>query len=104
VDHVWSGTLGFSFAGHPHVGRAGGAVFAAGYSGNGVALSPWLGRKAALTALGRPEGATAFAETAFEAAPWRPFMTPGNMWVASLLQRPIDWRENLAAARDRRAG
>lgn len=103
VAHRWTGTLGFTFRHQPHVGRRDGVIFALGYSGNGVALSPWLGRKAALMALARPEGATAFLETAFETRPYRRLM-PGNMWLASLMQRPIDWRENAAAARDRRAG
>ncbi|MGM0586425.1 MAG: NAD(P)/FAD-dependent oxidoreductase, partial [Pseudomonadota bacterium] len=104
LAHCWTGTLGFTFAHHPHLGRtAEGALFALGYSGNGVALSPWLGRKAALSALGRPEGATAFSETAFETRAWRPLMAL-SMAPASLMQRPVDWLENRAAARDRRAG
>lgn len=103
ISHVWTGTLGFTFAGHPHVGRHQGVHFAMGYSGNGVALSPWLGRKAALRALGDPDGATAFAETRFDSRPWRGAMR-WAMPLASLMQRPIDWAENRAAARDRRGG
>ena len=101
VSHVWTGSLGFTFARHPHVGRREGVWFAMGYSGNGVALSPWLGRKAALGALGAPEGGTAFSETEFETRPWRGLMRAGLMPVASLMQRPIDWRENRQARRAR---
>ena len=101
VSHVWTGSLGFTFAAHPHVGRSEGVWFAMGYSGNGVALSPWLGRKAALSALGEAEGATAFAETEFRTRPWRAAMR-WAMPLASLMQRPIDWRENRQARMSRK--
>ena len=103
ISHVWMGTLGFTFDGLPHVGRRSGVHFALGYNGNGVALSPWLGRKAALRALGRPEGETVFAETKFETRPWR-WPMRWTMPLATWMQRPIDWRENAEAERDRAAG
>lgn len=103
VSHSWQGTLGFTFARMPHVGVHEGVHFAHGYCGNGVALSPWLGRKAALRALGDPEGASAFAETRLETRPYHRGGAPWFMQIASPWWRfMVDRRENAAARRDRR--
>lgn len=105
ITHCWQGFVGFSFAMNPHVGERDGAHFALGYCGNGVALSPWLGRKAALRALGDARGATAFAETRFETRPYHNGGYPWFMQVASPWWRHVvDRIETRQAAKDRRHG
>lgn len=102
ITHSWTGYTGFTFAGIPHVGERDGAHFAYGYCGNGVALSPWLGRKAAFRALGDPRGETAYAETRLETRPYHFGGWPWFMPIASLWwNRVVDRRENKEAARDR---
>lgn len=104
ITHAWTGNTGFTFGLSPHVGEREGVHFAMGYCGNGVALSPWLGRKAALRALGDPEGDTAFASTPLETRPYhlggRPwFMALGNLWWNHV----VDKGQVRRAARDRAA-
>ena len=70
VDHVWTGYVAYSFDRLPHLGQRNGVTYAMAYCGSGVVLSTWLGRKAALTALGRKEGETAFAQQPFPARPY----------------------------------
>ncbi len=48
LSHVWAGNLGQTFDMVPHIGRLNGVHFALGYSGQGVALSAYLGREAGL--------------------------------------------------------
>lgn len=101
ISHSWQGFVGFTFAMNPHVGEHDGVHFAYGYCGNGVALSPWLGRKAALRALGDPDGETAFAETRLESRPyhiggWPWFMQLANPWWRHV----VDSRERAQARRD----
>ena len=102
ITHSWQGWLGFTFARNPHVGAHEGVHFAYGYCGNGVALSPWLGRKAALRALGDPKGETAFAETRLESRSYHLGGWPWFMQLASPWWRfVVDGRETARAARDR---
>lgn len=68
ISHCWSGCLGFTHDGMPHIGRHAGLWYALGYNGSGVSRSTWFGHKVALKILGRPEGATAF-----DALPFKPF-------------------------------
>lgn len=102
LSHSWQGFVGFTFAMNPHVGCHEGVHFAYGYCGNGVALSPWLGRKAALRALGDAEGETAFAETRLES---RPYHIGGKPWFMALAspwwRHVVDRRESREAVRDR---
>ena len=102
ITHCWTGNTGFTFARLPHVGEVDGIHFAMGYCGNGVALSPWLGRKAALRALGDPAGATAFAETPLET---RPYHFGGKAWfmpfASAWWSRVVDGRDKRRAAQDR---
>ncbi|WP_161594549.1 NAD(P)/FAD-dependent oxidoreductase [Marimonas lutisalis] len=102
LTHSWQGFVGFTFALTPHVGSHEGVHFAYGYCGNGVALSPWLGRKAALRAMGDSEGATAFAEMPVQSRfyhwggwPW--FMHLASPWWRFV----VDSREMAQARRDR---
>ena len=83
------------------MGEIDGIHFAMGYCGNGVALSPWLGRKVALRALGDPQGETAFAKTRLES---RPYHFGGNPWFMRLAnpwwKHVVDGFETHAARRD----
>jgi glycine/D-amino acid oxidase-like deaminating enzyme len=63
VSHVWTGNTGYSFGHMPQVGELDGIHFAMGYSGSGTVMAPYLGAKAALQALGDPEGETAYSRT-----------------------------------------
>ena len=53
LAHVWDGNLGQTFDMVPHIGRLNGVHFALGYSGQGVALSAYLGREAGLLLSGQ---------------------------------------------------
>lgn len=60
ISHVWTGRVAFSFVPTPQIGSWKGLHYAFGYSGSGLAMANWLGRKAALQALQDPAGASAF--------------------------------------------
>lgn len=45
IDYRWGGTLDFSYDLLPHAGIIGGAYFAAGYAGHGVAMATYLGTR-----------------------------------------------------------
>ena len=53
LSHVWAGRLGQTFDMVPHIGRLNGVHFALGYSGQGIALSAYLGREAGLLLTGQ---------------------------------------------------
>lgn len=53
ITHAWGGTLGITFSRMPFVGEvAQGVRVAAGYSGQGVMLAPYVGKLLAEAALG----------------------------------------------------
>lgn len=70
--HSWRGRTGFTFCSLPHVGRLNGIWHAMGYSGNGNAMAPYLGHKAALQIIGDPDGETAYSKTEFPLRWWHP--------------------------------
>lgn len=80
VSHVWSGYVAYGFDALPVVGVHEGLHFAMGYTGSGVAMSGYLGHKAALQILGKTEGETAFNGLPF---PGR-FYYNGNPWFVPL--------------------
>ncbi|HEY2916073.1 MAG TPA: FAD-binding oxidoreductase [Candidatus Limnocylindrales bacterium] len=47
VAYSWGGKVGITMDRMPHIGRTGGVMYAVGYSGTGVALSTYLGTRAA---------------------------------------------------------
>ncbi|WP_170476511.1 NAD(P)/FAD-dependent oxidoreductase [Ruegeria arenilitoris] len=99
LSHVWTGNTGFTFDQLPHVGDRNGVHYALGYSGGGTVLAPWLGRKAALRAVGSPEGETAFTHTRFSSR-WfhsggRPhFLRPLDLWYRHWVDRREDKTAN----------
>ncbi len=76
VTHCWSGKLGYTFDGHPHLGKHDGVHYALGYCGTGVSRSTYFGHKIALKVLNDPEGLTAFDDLDFKShrfyngSPW----------------------------------
>ena len=82
LSHAWTGFVAYTFDRLPHVGRhRDGAHYAMGYCGSGVAMSSWLGHKAALKLLGDPAGATAFDGHALRGAPYY----AGTPWFLPLV-------------------
>jgi glycine/D-amino acid oxidase-like deaminating enzyme len=47
IDYAWGGNVGFTIDRMPHIGQLAGVTFAMGYCGTGVAMSTWLGSRAA---------------------------------------------------------
>ena len=93
ISHSWRGFTGFSFEFMPHVGQIDGVWHAAGYSGNGNTLAPWLGHKAALQMIGDPAGETAFSHSELKTRWWyhnRAWFLP----VVDLAYRGRDFRND----------
>ena len=79
LTHSWFGYIAYTFDRLPHVGEREEMHYAMGYCGSGVVMSTWLGRKAALRLLGRPEGKSAFAELGHPTSPFyhgKPWFLP----------------------------
>ncbi len=53
ISHAWAGQLGHTFDMMPHIGRQNGVHFALGYSGQGIAMSTYLGCEAGLLLSGQ---------------------------------------------------
>ncbi len=90
VQHVWSGNVAYGFEALPTVGQQGGAFYALGYCGSGVAMSGYLGHKAALQMLEEEEGQTAFDDLPFTDRPYyhgKPWFVPVAMIGYTLRDR-----------------
>jgi glycine/D-amino acid oxidase-like deaminating enzyme len=74
ITHAWSGLIGQTWDGVPHIGKtAEGVHFALGYCGNaGVARGTYFGNKVALKVLGDADGRTAYDDLTFPSFPARP--------------------------------
>lgn len=95
LSHVWTGNTGYSFTHIPHVGEMGGLHYAAGYSGSGTVLAPYLGAKAAFRALDDARGHTAYARTPLKRHWLHPTRTPHFLHAADLWYRTwVDGWEN----------
>jgi len=93
ISHTWTGQTGFTFSFLPHIGQLDGVWHAAGYSGSGNAMAPYLGHKAALNMLGDPAGESGFTQTKLETRFWyrnRPWFLP----FAHQLYRSVDRKED----------
>lgn len=66
ISHVWSGNVAYGFNPLPTIGQHDGIYYAMGYCGSGVAMSGYMGHKAALKILDHPDGETAFDDLPFE--------------------------------------
>ncbi|MEO5704240.1 MAG: FAD-binding oxidoreductase [Candidatus Limnocylindrales bacterium] len=47
IEYSWGGKVALTMDRMPHIGRAGGVMYAMGYSGTGLVMSNWLGTQAA---------------------------------------------------------
>lgn len=97
ITHAWTGNTGFSHGLLPHVGQVDGMQIAMGYCGSGVAMAPYLGRKAALQMLDDPQGETAFARTQFKTNWLQPtarphFLQAANLWFTQVVDRQQKWQ------------
>ena len=79
ISHCWTGFTGFSFSQLPSLSSNKGIYSALGYCGNGVAMAPYLGHKAALKILNPTKRATVFEEMPLLTRPYyygRPWFLP----------------------------
>jgi len=92
IDYAWGGNVGFTFDRMPHVGQMSGVTYAMGYCGTGVAMSTWLGTRAAEW-MGGGE-APALAKLAF---PLVPAPYEGRPWFLPFAGEWLRLRDRLAA-------
>ena len=83
ISHSWHGLLGMSRDHLPHTGLRHGVHYALGYGGEGVAMAPYLGWKAARRVLGKADGRSPFDDTPFPAVP----LYNGRPWFLPLMER-----------------
>ncbi|MFT4150384.1 MAG: FAD-binding oxidoreductase [Paracoccaceae bacterium] len=92
VAFAWSGKCAATEDLFPHVGQHQGMHFALGYCFSGLAMAPWLGRKAAMAILGRTEEAQSlFRLDAPRAVPW----PKRQEWLIPLAMQYFRWQEPL---------
>ncbi|MEX2298011.1 MAG: FAD-binding oxidoreductase [Dongiaceae bacterium] len=89
ISHCWSGYCAATFDLWPHLGTHDGAHYALGYCFAGVPMGSYLGCKAALRILGRPEGETVFADRAFPTMP----LYRGGGWFMPLVAAWYDFQD-----------
>jgi glycine/D-amino acid oxidase-like deaminating enzyme len=93
ISHCWTGFTGFSFSKLPNIGCHDGIYHALGYCGNGVAMAPYLGHKAALKMLNPQQQHSVFEQTPLQNRIYH----HGNPWympAASAWYRTRDWWDN----------
>ena len=89
ISHCWTGFTGFSFSQLPNLNSNKGIYSALGYCGNGVAMAPYLGHKAALKILNPDQRATVFEQTPLETRPYY-FGKPWFLPIVSAYFRAYD--------------
>jgi glycine/D-amino acid oxidase-like deaminating enzyme len=89
LSHVWGGKLGIPFDLTPHIGRMGGAWYAAGYAGHGVGLSCQLGHELAGMLLGE-DPPSVYSQIAHSGRFYYSGRNPWFLTPASLLYRTLD--------------
>jgi len=93
ISHCWTGFTGFSFSKLPSIGCHNGIHHAMGYSGNGVAMAPYLGHKAALKMLQPDQTHSVFEQTPLQSRIYH-HGYPWYMMAASAWYRLSDWRDD----------
>ena len=89
ISHCWTGFTGFNFSKLPSLDCNEGVYSALGYCGNGVAMAPYLGHKAALKILSPKKRTTVFEEIPLLTRPYY----YGRSWflpIASVYFRAYD--------------
>jgi glycine/D-amino acid oxidase-like deaminating enzyme len=82
IINAWSGFVGMTRDGFPHIAQHDGVLYALGCNGSGIALMSWLGRQAARTLLGEAP-VPALANRPLRKIPLRP-AGPGLVALATL--------------------
>lgn len=100
VDYSWGGKVAMTFDRMPHIGRLGGVMHAAGYSGTGVLMSTYLGTRAAEWLGGSEPPALARLRFPLVPAPYE-----GRPWFLPIIGEYFRMQDRLAlrgvdAARD----
>ena len=98
ISHCWTGFTGFSFSKLPNIGCHNGIYHAMGYCGNGVAMAPYLGHKAALKMLYPDQQHSVFEQTPLQSRIYH----QGNPWympAVSTWYRTRDWWDNKQRAK-----
>ncbi len=93
ISHCWTGFTGFSFSKLPNIGCHDGIYHALGYCGNGVAMEPYLGHKAALKMLNPQQQHSVFEQTLLQKRVFH-HGSPWYMPAASAWYRARDWWDN----------
>ena len=93
ISHCWTGFTGFSFSKLPHIGCHNGIHHALGYCGNGVAMAPYLGHKAALKMLHPKQQHSVFEQTPLQSRIYH-HTHAWYMPAASAWYRTKDWWDN----------
>ena len=93
MSHCWTGFTGFSFSKLPNIGCNNGIYHALGYCGNGVAMAPYLGHKAALKMLHPQQQHSVFEQTPLQSRSYH-HGSPWYMPAASAWYQTKDWWDN----------
>jgi glycine/D-amino acid oxidase-like deaminating enzyme len=80
ISHAWSGKVGFTFDGTPHMGEFEGMYYAMGCNGSGVAMLSWLGYQTARKIVKAPDYSCAFDRS----MPGNAFYT-GTPWFLPMI-------------------
>jgi glycine/D-amino acid oxidase-like deaminating enzyme len=94
IEYSWGGKVALTMDRMPHVGRAGGVMYAMGYSGTGVVMSNWLGTRAAEWMGGGEAPALAKLRFPIVPAPYE-----GRPWFLPVVGEFFRARDRLAARR-----
>ena len=94
VEYSWGGKVALTMDRMPHIGRAGGVMFAMGYSGTGVVMSNWLGTRAADWMGGGAPPALARLKFPIVPAPYE-----GRPWFLPFAGEVFRFQDRLAARR-----
>ena len=94
VEYSWGGKVALTMDRMPHIGRAGGVMYAMGYSGTGVVMSNWLGTRAAEWMAGGAPPALAKLRFPIVPAPYE-----GRPWFLPFAGEVFRLQDRLAARR-----
>lgn len=94
IEYSWGGKVALTMDRMPHVGRAGGVMYAMGYSGTGVVMSNWLGTRAAEWMGGGEAPALAKLRFPIVPAPYE-----GRPWFLPFAGELFRFQDRMAARR-----
>jgi glycine/D-amino acid oxidase-like deaminating enzyme len=92
VEYSWGGKVALTMDRMPHIGRAGGVMYAMGYSGTGLVMSNWLGTRAAEWMGGGEAPALAKLRFPIVPAPYE-----GRPWFLPFAGEFFRFRDRMAA-------